>query len=294
MDFDGIVKDPQVLKGDSSQTGEQCGTIISALNDKKEAVETAAALPEFWRKIPDFDRHVLHHAVQTRVSRGLLMLSCMKAYEWVTSIATTAVKKRTNPSCWVDELARDVEREWRYRNNNPDEPKKVVFHSHDYLPLLTTRCDATVELKRWGMIDHDQQEDRIIQAVSTIIKAWLQFPTSKDKKRSDELRCTLLAIVTKYMPLAVLLLDPIWRMFLVPYQSVIHGRPKQRISHPHTAKTVTLFEQCIKKHLMTKPSSHEYQLLTALTQHSDIWFQERAHKEIGPVYENVRLIWHQV
>jgi hypothetical protein len=287
------MQDPQVLNGDSSQTGEPCGTIISALDDEKEAAETAAALPEFWQKVPEFDHHVLHHAVKTRVSKGLLMLSCMKAYEWVTSITTAAVKKRTNPNCWVYQLARDVETEWCYRNNNPDQPKNVVFDSHDYLPLLTSRCDATVELRRWGMIDRDLQEDKIIQAVSTIIETWLQFPTSKDNKRSDKLRCTLLSIVTKYMPFAILLLDPIWTMFLLPYQSLIHGRPKQRISHPHTAKTITLFEECIQKHPMTKPDSHEYLLLTALTQQSDSWFQERAHKETqetGPVYENVRLI----
>jgi hypothetical protein len=290
MDFDGVMKDPQ---GDSSQTGQLCGTIISALDDKKEAAETAAALPEFWQKVPEFDHHVLHHAVKTRVSKGLLMLSCMKAYEWVASITTTAVKERANPNCWVYQLARDVKTEWHYRNNNPEQPKNAIFHSHDYLPSLTSQCDATVELRRWGIIDRDQQEDKIIQAVSTIIEAWLQFPTSKDNKRTDKLRCTLLSIVTKYMPFAVLLLDPIWSMFLQPYQSLIHGRTHQRVTRRHTEETIRLFEECIQKHPMTNTHSHEYLLLTSLTQQSDSWFQERAHKEsqeTGPVYENVRMI----
>lgn len=296
MDLDSAMNTCQSFQSASSQTGVLCGSLISALDDREEAVETAASLPDFWKNIPNYEQYVLLQPVETRVCKALLMLSCSKAYHWVASITTAAVKSRTSPNSWVYQLARDVETEWQYRNNNPNHSKDAVFHSKDYLPSLATPCDAKVVLRRWGMIDRDQEELKIIQTVCSIIETWLQFPTSKDNKSNDKLKCTLISIITKYMPLSVLLLDAIWSMFVKPYQLLIHGRSKQRISLPHTVKTVKLFEELIQKHSMNNPASKEYLLLTVLTERSGTWFNSITSdvpmetQQIAPVYNQVRSI----
>ena len=271
MDIESALKARKSLQRASSDTGVLCGSIITALNNK-EAVETAAGLPGFWKKIPDFERYVAIQPVESRVCKALLMLSCSKAYHWVASIATAGVKSRTNPNFWVHQLARDVESAWRYRNNNPQHSKDAVFHSKDYLPSLASPCEATVVLKRWGMIEPEEEDDRTIQAVCSIIETWLQFPTSKDNKSCDKLRCALVTVITKYLPLSVLLLEATWLMFVKPYQILIHGQTGQRITQSHTSKVLKLFEEAISKHRMKNPASKEYLLLTVLTKHSESWF----------------------
>ena len=43
-------------------------SIISALDNSKEVVETAAALPEFWNNVPEFEKYALLQAVESCVS----------------------------------------------------------------------------------------------------------------------------------------------------------------------------------------------------------------------------------
>ena len=272
VDIETAFKARQSLQRASSETGELCGSTIAALKNNKEAVETAAGLPGFWKEIPDFERYVAIQPVESRVCKALLMLSCSKAYHWVTSIATAGVKSRTNPNTWVHQLARDVESAWRYRNSNPQHSKDAVFHSKDYLPSLASPCEARVVLKRWGMIEQEEQDNRTIQAVCSIIETWLQFPTSKDNKSCDKLRCALVTVITKHLPLSVLLLDATWSMFVRPYQTLILGQTGQRISRLHTSKVLKLFEEAISKHRMKNPASNEYLLLTVLTKQSENWF----------------------
>jgi hypothetical protein len=298
MEFKTALKAHQFSKNPRSQSGELYGSIISALDNEKEAVETAAALPNFWNSVPEFENYISLQALESRVSRALLMLSCTKAFQWVAWMATASVKSRINANCWIYQLAKDVETEWNFRNNNPDHPKEAIFNSLDYLPSLGSPCEATVVLKRWGMIEDEEKEIKMIQTVSCIVETWLQFPTSKDNRKNDQVRCSLISIILKKMPHSILFLDPVWSMFLRPYQLLIHGRPRQRIAHPHTEKTLNLFEECIQRHMMKNSASKEYLLLEALTEQSERWFRLINSKErikpqqIAPVYYDVRLILH--
>ena len=222
------------------------------------------------------------------------MLSASKAYNWVTSIATEAVTSTNNRNCWVYQLAKDVEREWRYRNHNPHFTKEATFESQNYLPCLLTPREATVSLKQWGLDAEEDQQLKMIHAVSTVIETWLQFPTTKDNKNNHKVRCTLISIVTRYLPRSVLFLDEIWFMFLKPYQLLIHGHVGQRISKPHTATTLKLFEASIQKHVMNDPKSKEYLLLSVLNQQMENWFQHTTSKvqqsqQTIPLHNNVSL-----
>jgi hypothetical protein len=302
MEFDSAVKAREYLKTPSSGAGVQCASIISALDKKESEAETAAALPDFWNGVPEFEGYVLLQAVESRVSRALLMLSCTKAYHWVASMATEAVKFRQKKNCWIYELVKDVEAELNYRNRNPDHPKEATFYSENYLPLLSSPSQATVVLKRWGLDKDDEKDLKMIQVVSSIIETWLQFPTSKDNKNKDKLRCSLISIIIRHLPLSILLLDSVWLMFVTPYNLLIHGRSKQRVSQPHTAETVKLFEQCIQKHSMSEnnSTSKEYLLLSVLTEESEKWYQRIAlnmrkeHQRTAPLYNKVCFILHNV
>ena len=293
MEFESAMKAHKILKNACSTTGVLCASIISALDNQKEAIETATALSEFWKNVPDFETYVLFQAVEGRVSRALLMLSCCKAYQWVTSITTAAVKYRTNQNCWVYQLVKDVETEWSYRNCDSQHPREATFHSQTYLPSLASPSEAKVILRRLGMREDDQKELKLIQTVSSIIETWLQFPTSKDNKQNDKVRCSIISIITTYMPHSVLLLDAVWAMFVKPYQLLIHGRPKQRISSPHTATTLKLFDKTIRKHCLIDSSSIEHRLLAVLTEQMESWFRLISSKvgtenvQTAPIYHNV-------
>jgi hypothetical protein len=250
---------------------------------------------EYWKIVPEFEQYVYLQPVESRVSRALLMLSSSKAYNWVLSIATEAYTSPTNDT-WVGQLARDVKREWRKQSHNTRGPEEVIFDSEDYLPSLTVSCKAVVILERW-VIKDEEEGFKIIQIISIIIETWFQFPTSRHTNNNYNVRCALISIVTKYMPLSVLLLDDIWKMYVKPHQFVIHGRAqnqqRQRISHSHTEKTVALFEKAIQKHAMAQRTSEEYNLLMVLNKYSESWYQLSASRtqtenQHGPSTDDVR------
>ena len=294
MEFDTALKEHSTAKQRSSQAGALYGSIISYMVDSKEAAETADALPGFWKSIPVFEQYVLPQAVESRVSRALLMLASSKAYDWVASIASEAVKNPTKPDSWVCQLAKDVGREWRYRNSNPNHPKEAVFDSKKYLPILKTPCEAVVTLNRWGHIQEKDQEIKITQAVSFIIETWLQFPTTKHQQKGHKVRCALISILIKNFPISVLFLDHVWFMFLKPYQLLLHGRLKQRITTQQTAATVKLFEESIQKHAMAQSTSKEHLLLKVLQEYSSNWFQlsslrtPKEYQPVAPLINDVR------
>jgi len=283
----------QTIKNLKAQVGTYCGTIISALNNEKDEAETAIALVEYWKIVPEFEQYLQLQAVDSRFSRALLMLSSSKAYSWVVSIVTEAIEFPTKES-WVSQLAKDVQREWKIRHQDPTAPPKAIFNSKDYLPSMSVNCEATVTLKR-RMLKDEEDGLRMIRIVSFIIETWLQFPSSRHQNSSYKVRCALISITTKHMPLSVLLLDDIWKMYLKPYHSVIHGRaPGQRIRQSHTEKILNLFEESIQNHAMTNPTSKEHQLLKVLNQYSQTYHQLTSPRTRGETQatlpnSNVRL-----
>ena len=294
MEFDHAIKACQNIP--KTQIGTYCGTIISALNNEKDEAETAIALVEYWRMVPEFERYNHLQVVESRVSRALLMLSSSKAYSWVVSIASEAIEFPTKET-WVSRLAKDVQREWRFRHQNPTAPREAIFNSKDYLPSMSDHCEAIITLKRW-MIKDEEDGLRTIRIISFIIETWLQFPTSRHQNSNYKVRCALISIMTKYMPLSVLLLDDTWKMYLTPYISVIHGRaPGQRIRQSHTEKILTLFEESIQNHALTDSTSKEHQLLNVLNKYSETYHQLtssriRRENQATPSNNNVRLIFY--
>jgi len=278
MEFDHAIKARQVNKSPKAQTGALCGPIISAVDNKKDAAETAVALREYWKIVPEFEQYTHTQAVETRVSRALLMLSSSKAYSWVVSIATEAILFPTNET-WFSKLATDIKREWRKRHHDPTVPQEATFNSKDYLPSLTDSCEAVLPMKRWML---KNQEEGLIHFITFVIETWLHFPNSRHMNDSYKVRSALISITVKYMPLSVLYLDDIWNMYMQPYSFVIHGRPRegarQRISHSHTLATLALFEKSIQKHLMSESTSKEHLLLMVLQKYTESWFKLTASR----------------
>jgi hypothetical protein len=220
VEFEHAIKARQVNESPKAQTGALCGTIMTAIDNKKYAVETAVALTEYWDIVPEFEQYTHPQAVETRVSRALLMLSSSKAYSWVVSIATEAILFPTNET-WFCRLATDIKREWRKRHQDPTAPPEATFDSKDYLPSLTNSCEAVVPMKRWMLRN---EEEELIRFVTFVIETWLRFPNSRHAKDSYKVRSALISIIIKYMPLSVLYLDDIWNMYMRPYSILIHGR----------------------------------------------------------------------
>ena len=280
LEFDDAIKARKIIKNPKAQAGAVCGNIISALHSEKNEEKTAVALTEYWKIVPEFEQYVHLQAVETRVSRALLMLSSSKAYSWVISIATEAIRDPTADT-WVCQLAKDVRRDWINRHSDPNTPQEAIYNSKDYLPSLTPFCEAILMPKRWLL---KYEEENLIHFLTYIIETWLQFPISKHMNNSYKVRCALITITIKHMPLSVLYLDDVWKMYNKPYSFLIHGRPgagerdRQRISLSHTEETLVLFEKSIQNHVITDSNSKEYLLLMVLMKQSETWFRLTASR----------------
>ena len=271
--------------------GLDCGTIIAALNIEKNEAETAIALVDYWKIVPECEENVRHQAVESLVSRALLMLLSSKAYSWVVSIATEAIQSPTKDT-WVGRLTKDVQRQRRIRHLDPTAPPEVTFNSKDYLPSMSDNYEATVTQNRWMLKDEDGL--RTIRIVSFIIETWLQFPTSRHQNSTYKVKCALISVITKYMPLSILLLEEVWQMYLNPYRTVIHGENTgQRIQQRHTDETLKLFEESIQKHAMVDSTTKEHQLLQVLNKYSETYHRLAfsTEKQKSMPNDNVRLIY---
>jgi hypothetical protein len=277
LEMESAIEARKFIKNPKAQAGALCASIICDLATKQNAEETAVALTEFWKIVPEFEQYVHLQAVETRISRVLLMHSSSKAYSWVVLIATEAINLPTAET-WVSRLAKDIKHEWRKRyldDLHPDSPQEAIFNSKDYLPSLTPSREAVLKLGRW--MSKCEQQERLIHFLSYIIETWLHFPNSTHTNNSFKVRCALITIMTKHMPFSVLFLDDVWKMYNRPYAYVIHGRPRegdrQRVSHSHTEQTLILFEQSIQNHVMADLNSNEHLLLMVLNKYSENWFQ---------------------
>jgi hypothetical protein len=250
---------------------------------------------DYWKLVPEYEQNVGHQAIESRVSRALLMLSSSKAYSWVVSIATEAIQSPTKDT-WVGRLAKDVQRQRRIRHLDPTAPPDVAFNSKDYLPSMSNNYEATVTLNRW-MLRDEEEGLRTINIVSFIIETWLQFPTSRHQNSTYKVKCALISVITKYMPLSILLLEEVWQMYLSPYRTVIHReKTGQRIQKPHTDKILKLFEESIQKHAMIDSTSKEHQLLQVLNKYSETYHRlassrTRKENEKSMPNDSVRLIY---
>lgn len=267
MEFDIAIKARWQIKNPRSHSGILCGEMIGALEKRSEDVDTAVALPYFWKMFDEFEQYAVLQAVESRISRSLLMHSSCRAYMWVITIATNAVKQPTGEtSLWFNDLARDVEKHSNRTITDVNAPKEVTISSEQYLPSLLPPRKATVKLLRWTY-NEEKQKLQTIRTISSIIETWLEFPSRHQKVRS-----LLVHFMTKNMPLSVLLLDEVWMMFQKPY-GVIHGQSNQRIRDKHTKQTLEKFEKAIQKHDLANPNSKESQLLAALDEQSQAWYQ---------------------
>ena len=240
--------------------------MVSAIECRGDEVETAIAMPNFWEQAAQFEQYVVLHAVENRISRGLLMLSSSKAYTWVLEIADDAIE-RPGKSSWCDRLASDVSAQWTIAYANSTSAQ-ITFDSKDYLPDLIPSQQATITLGRFTF-DKERQNRHKIRAVTCVIEQWLQFPSNPQHK----VRSALVSILIQHIPLSVLLLDDVWSMFRNPYQVVIHGKQGQRISSPHTEEVLELFNKALNRHPLTNKRSNEYLLLMVLSEEVDKWFQ---------------------
>ena len=280
MEFDNAIKARKVYKNPKSQTGTLCGELVMALENKKEATETAITIPLFWNGVEEFEAYISLQAVENRVCRSLLMLAASKTYAWLLAIATDAAEKAitaTNAEntlesdSWIYKLAKDVISEWIARSNTPVVSKSITFHSEKYLPSLPNPQQIDIEMQRWTF-NKDTQMRETVKAITCIVENWLQFPDNK-QSRLNKTRCALICILIKYMPLSVLLLDEVWMMYLKPFRQVIHHGMGQRMSDPHTKEAIRLFEVAIQQHCLTNSKSREYLLLAELDKLSEAWFR---------------------
>ena len=284
IEFDSAIKASHKNEEPRSDTGMLCGEMINALEKKSTDLNTAIALPGFWKAFGGFEQYTMLQAVENRISRSLVMLSSCRAYSWVFFIATNAtIAPSDGQLLWFHMLGRDVERHFNH-TMTVNAPKEVTFNSEQYLPLLLPPRQVSVKLPRWTF-DDQRRNLQTVQAIGSIIEGWLEFPANHQKISS-----ALITILTKRMPLSVLLLDEVWMMYLKPYPVVIHGKPKQRFNDRHTEETLVKFEKAVENHDLAKPESQESLMLAALEKQAEYWIQLITMKGSKTVQEATSLL----
>jgi hypothetical protein len=192
LEFDDAIRARNIYKNAKSQTGTLCSELIMALENKKEATETATTIPLFWNGVQEFEAYITLQAVENRVCRLLLMLAASKTYAWLLAIATDAAEMAITTinintedmpksDIWVYKLAKDVISEWIARSNTPDALKSVTFHSNKYLPSLPMPRQTEIVVQRWTFNKETQMRETV-KAITSIVENWLQFPASDIKQ----------------------------------------------------------------------------------------------------------------
>jgi hypothetical protein len=264
-----------------SAYGEICSNMIYAFEDKGDEIETAIAIPKFWQSTLELEQYIIFQAVENRISRGLLMLSCSKAYSWVLNIANDAIE-HPGEQTWYHRLANDISNQWTSAYTEST-AYIIVVDSANYLPELIPSRQATVKMKRWTFNEKRQDRDKI-QAITYVVEQWLDFP----EQHHHKVRSALVSILMKHIPFSLLLLDHVWMMFRKPYHLVIHGNDSQRISNSHTEEVLLQFEEALVNHPLAKYGTPEHSLLTCLDQELENWFELVFTKK--PVIRNLNMV----
>jgi hypothetical protein len=125
------------------------------------------------------EQYILFQAIENRISRMLLMISCSKAYSWVLNIATDAIKYPEKQT-WHHRLANDISNQWTSAYLQTTS-YAIVVDSINYLPELVPSRQATVLMKRWTFNEERQDQEKI-RAITYVIEQWLDFPEQHHHK----------------------------------------------------------------------------------------------------------------
>ena len=228
------------------------------------------------RKI--YDAHNLSKIIMY-TTRALVMVTTWTMFDWVTRIVNHAISHPETPS-WVTSLVTKIREAIQAHHAENTAAKKSTNST-----IAKSRAKASLDQAYFSNISQMSNYNFTIPCLQFLpekinlvigriaidaIQYWLRFPSSE----KNTVKCFLIASIELRM-LAILYLEPVWKMFQHPYVTVINGpKSNQRQSKPHTRKTLEAFHRQFCHHDLNDPDSKLGKQLGHLNKLISIWSEQ--------------------
>lgn len=257
-----------------------CSLVMQTVHKDPYSLETAKAVDSLWKKVDTvYDAHNLSKII-TYTTRALVMVTTWTMYDWVTRIVNHAISHPETPS-WVTSLVTDIQKAIQTHHadnaaakkstNHTTAKSKAKAHLHQvYFSNIPRLSNYHFTIPR---LQFSQEKMNLVIGRIAIdaIQFWLHFPSSEE----NTVKCSLIASLMESQMLAILYLEPVWKMFQNPYVTVINGpKSNQRRSKPHTKKTLEAFHHQFCDHDLNDPDSELGKQLGHLNKLISIWSEQ--------------------
>lgn len=257
-----------------------CSSVMQMVHKDPYSLETATAVDSLWKKVDTvYDAHNLSKIIMY-TTRALVMVTTWTMFDWVTRIVNHAISHPETPS-WVISLVTKIRETIQAHHAENIAAKKSTNHT-----IAKSRAKASLDQAYFSNISRMSNYNFTIPRLQILpekmnlvigriaidaIQYWLCFPSSEE----NTVKCSLIASLMESQMLAILYLEPIWKMFQHPYVTVINGpKSNQRRSKPHTRKTLEAFHRQFCHHDLNDPDSELGKQLGHLNKLISIWSEQ--------------------
>jgi hypothetical protein len=257
-----------------------CSSVMQTVHKDPYSLETAMAVDSLWKKVDTvYDAHNLSKIIMY-TTRALVMVTTWTMFDWVTHIVNHAISHPETPS-WVTSLVANIRGKIQAHHADNATAKKSTNHvpaksrakaglHQVYFSNIPRMSDYNFTIPR---LHFSPEKMNVVIGRITIdaIQFWLHFPSSEE----NTVKCSLIASLMESQMLAILCLEPVWKMFQNPYITVINGpKSNQRRSKPHTKKTLEAFHHQFCDHDLNDPDSELGKQLGHLNKLISIWSEQ--------------------
>jgi hypothetical protein len=242
--------------------------------------ETATAVDSMWKKVDIIhDAHNLSKMI-TYTTRALIMATTWTMFDWVIRIVNHSISHPDTPS-WVTCLISNIRESIQVHHTNHAarknstkstkvKPRAKARLRQVYLSNIPRTSDYHFTIPRLQF--SSEKMNLVIGRIAVdAIQYWLHFPSSEE----NTVKCSLIASLMESQTLAILYLDPVWKMFRNPYITVINGpNSHQRRSKPHTKKTLEAFHYQFCDHDLNNPDSELGKRLGYFNKLIGVWSEQ--------------------
>ena len=247
-----------------------CSSIMQTVHKNLYSLETAMAVDSLWKKVDIvYDIQNLSKII-TNTSRALVMLTTWTMFDWVTGIVNHAISNPEPPS-WVTCLIADIRIAIQVHHHETLKSVKAWACLHQvYLSNIPRLSDYNFTIPR--LTFSPEKMNLVIGRIAiNAIQFWLHFPSSEE----NTVKSSLIASLMESQTLAILYLEPVWKMYQNPYITVINGpNSHQRRSKPHTKTTIEAFHHQFCGHDLNDPDSELGKRLGYLNKLISVWSVE--------------------
>jgi hypothetical protein len=241
---------------------------IQAVREDPYSAKTAMVVEGLSSAIQVINDSNVLSTVTNKSSRAMQMLSTWTVFDWLTRVVKEGLSEMNGTSTsWVATLARDIRIAMQQQHRRKILPGKATLKVRKYLPNYPEDSEWYFSVPRL-VINEEQRNEKIGQVVRDAIRNWMKLSPHD----TVVIQSSLIASLMECNSIAILFLDPVWKMFNRPHLHVINARKSnQRRSNPHTRFVLEQFYKLFQEHDLMNPNSHLGKRLSDLEEAINKW-----------------------